>query len=127
MQEWFSNPCYGGHAFGKYEYGKEFEKFLADREKLLPWIVEYSPWGLVSAGDPPIYLSYGNEPPASGVGSDSIHGVTFGVGLKKRCTEMGVECHLVHPGAPSVNCKSPIQYLVATLKAPTPHQRKLPK
>jgi len=117
LKEWFSKPGYGGHAFGNYAYGKEFEKFLADREKLLPWIAEYSPWGLVSPGDPPVYLAYGNEPPTSGVGSDSIHGVTFGVGLKKRCTELGVECHLVYPGAENVKYKSPIQFLIATLKA----------
>jgi acetyl esterase/lipase len=118
LKKWFTNPGYGGHAFGDYAYGKDFEKFLADREKLLPWIKEYSPWGLVSAGDPPVYLSYGNEPSASGVGSDSIHGVTFGVGLQKRCTELGVVCHVVHPGAPDAKYKSLIEYLIATLKAP---------
>ena len=127
LENWFANPGYGGHAFGDYAYGKDFEKFLADREKLLPWIAEYSPFALVSAGDPPIYLSYGNKPPAQGLGPDSIHGVTFGIGLQKRCAELGVECHVSFPGAPSAKYKSPIQYLVATLKAPTPHQRKLPK
>ncbi len=118
MNEWFASPGYGGHAFGDYAFSKEFDRFLADREKLLPWIKEYSPWGLVSAGDPPVYLAYGNEPPASGLGPDSIHGVTFGVRLKKRCTELGVECHVVHPGAPGAKFKSPIDYLVATLKVP---------
>ena len=126
LKKWFTNPGYGGHAFGDYAYGKEFDKFFADREKLLPWIAEYSPWGLVSAGDPPVYLSYGNEPPASGVGLDSIHGVTFGVGLKKRCTEMGVECHLVYPSAPDAKYKSPIDYLVATLKASQPPRKTSP-
>jgi acetyl esterase/lipase len=116
LKKWFTNPGYGGHAFGTYAYGKDFEKFLADREKLLPWVAEYSPWGLVSAGDPPVYLSYGNKPPALGLSTHSIHGATFGVGLKKRCTEMGVECHLVYPGAPDAKYKSPIQYLIATLK-----------
>ena len=117
LKEWFANPGYGAHAFGDYAYGKDFEKFLADREKLLPWIKEYSPWGLVSAGDPPVYVAYGGRPPAQGLGPDSTHGVTFGVGLKKRCTELGVECHLVYPGAPNVRYKSPIQFLIATLKA----------
>ena len=118
LKEWFTNPGYGGHAFGDYAFSKEFERFLADREKLLPWIKEYSPWGLVSAGDPPVYLAYGNEPPASGLGPDSIHGVTFGIRLKKRCTELGVVCHLLYPGAENVKYKSPIEYLIATLKAP---------
>jgi len=118
LKELFTNPGYGGHAFGDYAYAKEFEKFLADREKLLPWIKEYSPWGLVSAGDPPVYVVYGGKPPAQGLGPDSIHGVSFGVSLKKRCTELGVECHLVYPGAENVKYKSPIEYLIATLKAP---------
>jgi acetyl esterase/lipase len=118
LKKWFTNPGYGGHAFGKYAYGKDFAKFLADREKLLPWITEYSPYALVSAGDPPVYLSYGNKPPAMGLSSDSTHGAAFGVGLKKRCTELGVECHLVYPGAPDAKYKSPIQYMIATLKAP---------
>jgi len=120
LKEWFTNPGYGGHAFGDYAFSKEFERFLADREKLLPWIKEYSPWGLVSAGDPPVYLAYDNEPPASGLGLDSIHGVTFGVRLKKHCTELGVECHVVYPGSPDAKYKSPIEYLVATLKASMP-------
>ena len=118
LNKWFTHPGYGGHAFGKYEYGKDFAEFLADREKLLPWIAEYSPWGLVSAGDPPVYLAYGNEPPALGLSTHSIHGATFGVGLQKRCAELAVECHVVFPGAPDAKYKSPIEYLVATLKAP---------
>lgn len=118
LEKWFLNPGYGGHAFGKYEYGKDFAEFLADRESLLPWIAEYSPFALVSAGDPPVYLSYGNKPPALGAGSCSVHGVTFGVRLQKRCTELGVECHVVYPGAANVKYKSPIEYLIATLKAP---------
>ncbi|MFT5107191.1 MAG: acetyl esterase/lipase [Pseudoalteromonas tetraodonis] len=127
LKKWFTNPGYGGHAFGNYAYGKDFEKFLADREKLLPWIAEYSPWGLVSAGDPPVYLSYGNKPPASGVGSDSIHGVTFGVGLQKRCIELGIECHVVHPGAENVRYQTPIDYLSSTLKAPAGASEKKPQ
>ncbi len=118
LKKWFVNPGYGGHAFGNYEYGKEFAKFLADREKLLPWIAEYSPFALVSAGDPPVYLSYGNKPPAQGLGPDSTHGVTFGICLQKRCIELGVECQVVYTGAPNVKYRTPLNYLIATLKAP---------
>jgi acetyl esterase/lipase len=117
LGKWFTNPGYGGHAFGDYAYGKDFENFLADREKLLPWIAEYSPFALVSAGDPPVYLFYGNKPPALGLSTHSIHGATFGVGLQKRCAELGVECHVVFPGAEHVPHKTPTDYLVATLKA----------
>ena len=126
LKKWFTNPGYGGHAFGNYAYGKDFEKFLADREKLLPWIAEYSPYALVSAGDPPVYLSYGNKPPALGLSSHSIHGATFGVGLQKRCTELGVECHVVYPGAENVRHQTPIDYLISTLKAPAETSKKKP-
>ncbi len=114
MKEWFPNAGYGGHAFGK----KGFAEFLADRERLLPWIAEYSPCALVSAGDPPVCLFYGRKPPALGVPSDALHGANFGVGLQKRCTEMGVECHVVYPGAANVKYRTPLEYLIATLKAP---------
>lgn len=120
LKKWFTKPVYGGHAFGDYAYGKDFEKFLADREKLLPWITEYSPFALVSAGDPPVYLSYSNKPPASGVGSDSIHGVTFGVGLQKRCKELEVKCHVVYPGATGVEYKGPIEFLISVLSGDPP-------
>jgi len=114
MKEWFPNAGYGGHAFGK----KGFAEFLADRESLLPWIAEYSPCALVSAGDPPVCLFYGSKPPVLGVPSDAIHGANFGVGLQRRCTDLGVECHVVYPGAPKVKYRTPIEYLVATLKTP---------
>ena len=52
MKEWTPNSRYGGHAFGK----KGFEQFFADREEILPWIAEYSPYALVTADDPPAAL-----------------------------------------------------------------------
>jgi acetyl esterase/lipase len=55
MREWIPNIKYGGHAFGK----ETFDKFLTDRESILPWIAEYSPYALVGAGDPPIYMTFG--------------------------------------------------------------------
>jgi len=61
MKEWTPNSKYGGHAFGK----ESFEQFLAERESILLWIREYSPYALVSADDPPVYLYY-NAPPAIG-------------------------------------------------------------
>ena len=48
MKEWIPNITYGGHAFGK----NNFEEFLAERESILPWIREYSPYALVSKDDP---------------------------------------------------------------------------
>lgn len=109
MREWFGEAAsYGAHAFGK----KDFADFLAARESLRPWIAEYSPYALVSAGDPPVCLFYGEKPPAPGVASDSVHGVNFGVGLQRRCAELGVECQVSN-----VKYANPLEYLIATLKA----------
>lgn len=115
MKAWFGEAAsYGGHAFGK----KDFEEFLAARECILPWISEYSPYALVSAGDPPVCLFYAQEPPALGVPSDAVHGANFGVGLKRRCDALGVECQIVYNGAPGVKYKRSLDYFVAILKAP---------
>jgi hypothetical protein len=114
MKEWIPNACYGGHAFGK----DNFAQFLAERESILPWIAEFSPCALVSAGDPPVCLFYHRKPPAMGVPSDAIHGANFGIGLQQRCNELGVEYQVVYPGAPNMRYRNPTDYLIARLKAP---------
>lgn len=112
MKEWTPNSKYGGHAFGL----KGFTEFLANREKLLPWIAEYSPYALVTADDPPVYLAY-NAPPALGQPQkDPTHTANFGVKLHEQCKAMGVPCDLVYPGAPDVKHATPQDYLIATLK-----------
>ena len=54
MKEWTPNSSYGGHAFGfKGDPAKkisQFDEFLAKRDTILPWIAEYSPYALVTAG-----------------------------------------------------------------------------
>ncbi len=54
MKEWTPNSRYGGHAFGK----RNFQQFLSERERILPWIAEYSPYALVTEDDPPVCLLY---------------------------------------------------------------------
>ena len=113
MKEWTPNSRYGGHAFGAGSFGQ----FLAKRESILPWIAEYSPYALVTADDPPVYLIY-NAPPALGKDQkDPTHTSNFGVKLQERCAAVGVGCELVYPGAPGVKHKTPTAYLTATLKA----------
>lgn len=111
MKEWTPNSRYGGHAFGK----KNFADFLASREKILPWINEYSPYALVSAGDPQAYLFYKNAPGMGKEQKDPTHTSNFGVALQKRCAELGVECVLNYPDAPEVEHKNPTDYLITTL------------
>ncbi|MBM3852245.1 MAG: alpha/beta hydrolase [Verrucomicrobia bacterium] len=113
MKEWTPNSRYGGHAFGV----GAFPEFLAAREKILPWIAEYSPYALVNAGDPPVYLFY-NAPPALGQEQkDPTHTSNFGVKLQERCAAAGVPCELVYPGAPGVRHAHATAYLIATLTA----------
>lgn len=113
MKEWTPNSRYGGHAFGL----GNFAEFLAKREAILPWIKEYSPYALVSADDPPVYLSY-SAPPALGENQkDPTHTSNFGVKLQEHCEANGVDCELVYPGAPAVTHASTTEYLIAMLGA----------
>lgn len=94
MKEWIPNIGYGGHAFG---YGS-FNAFLANREKILPWISEYSPYALVTPDDPPVHLWYRHPADVGEVQKDPTHSANFGVKLKERLDEAGVRCELIHGG-----------------------------
>jgi acetyl esterase/lipase/HEAT repeat protein len=130
MVEWTPNSRYGGHAFGFTEdktktFNDELERtqsrfaaFLAGRDKILPWIAEYSPYALVTADDPPIWMIF-NKPPALGKDQDDpTHTANFGVKLQERLRSVGVECELVYPGAPDVKHKTVQDYLIEKLKSP---------
>lgn len=112
MKEWMPNSKYGGHAFGK----ANFTEFLADREQIMPWINEYSPYHLVTSGDSPVALYY-SAPPAMGQEQkDPTHSANFGVGLLAKCQEAGVECHLVYPGSSDQQYPTVADFLLAKLK-----------
>jgi len=122
MKEWTPNSTYGGHAFGfkgdKAKGLSPFTEYLANREKILPWIAEYSPYALVTKDDPPVYLSYGTKPALGLEEIDPTHTSNFGVKLQERCKSLGVACELVYPGAPDVKHATVQDYLVDMLKAP---------
>ena len=93
MKEWTPNSKYGGHAFGM----KSFDQFLTERESILPWIQEYSPYALASSDDPPVYLYYKGPAPAIGKPQkDPTHTANFGLKLQERCEELGLSCELVY-------------------------------
>lgn len=121
MKEWTPNSIYGGHAFG-FNGDKEkkipaFQQFLENREKILPWIKEYSPYELVSSDDPPIFLYYSAEPAIGKNQKDPTHSANFGVKLDEKLKATGVESHLMYPGAPARKYPDPIQFLIGKLKA----------
>jgi len=124
MKQWTPNSRYGGHAFGFVrdtgERTEQFEKFLANREKILPWIQEYSPYALVTADDPPIYLQYTSPPALGKEQKDPTHTANFGAKLQEKCQSMGVECELAYPGAPDIEHRTMQEYLIKKLKAPAP-------
>lgn len=123
MKDWTPNSTYGGHAFGfKGNPAKklsQFAEFLAGRESILPWIAEYSPYALVTADDPPVYLRFSSPPAIGQEQKDPTHTANFGLKLQERCQEVGVPCELSYPDAPNVKHASSMAYLIESLKAPT--------
>jgi acetyl esterase/lipase len=98
MREWTPNSRYGAHAFGL----KSFEEFHSKRESIKDFIAEYSPYALVTADDPAVYLFYNNAPELGKDQKDPTHTANFGVKLQEHVRAAGVECELVYPGAPDV-------------------------
>jgi len=123
LREWMPNAIYGGHAFGFAAPGRsrpeEFELLIANREKVLPWIKEYSPIELVTKDDPPIYLDYPNQkmPPVLGQeGPDPTHSALYGIKLEEKLAAAGVETIVSYPGHEDQKYKSIAGFLVAKLK-----------
>ena len=122
MQEWTPNSRYGGHAFGFMDPNDiksrdtRFADFLVHREELLPLIKEYSPIGLASAGDPPVYLFYRSAPHLGRPEKDPTHTANFGLKLQEKLKGLNVDCELVYPGAPDIKHATIEDYLLDKLK-----------
>ncbi len=127
MKAWTPNSRYGGHAFGftgdKAKNLSQFDEFLANRDRILPWIAEYSPYALVSRDDPPVYLFYAAPPALGQDQKDPTHTSNFGVKLQEKLRENNVPSELVYPGASDVKHAQIHEYLIATLKAPSRRKR----
>ncbi len=121
MREWIPNASYGGHAFGFFREGNptgDFETFLAARDRIQPWIREYSPAALVSASAPPVYLHYGGVPAPAGKGQvDPIHTAVFGLKLKELLTaaKVKVEPQVRYPGVTTADFDQ-IEFLIRMLR-----------
>lgn len=124
LREWIPNSIYGGHAFGFAQVGRkrpeEFELLIANREKVLPWIKEYSPIELVSKDDPAIFLDYPNQktPPKAGqTETDPTHSAMYGVPLVEKLAAAGVEGVLSYPGHKDEKYGSINSFLIKKLTA----------
>lgn len=123
LREWMPNAVYGGHAFGfaskERSRPEEFDLFLANREKVLPWIKEYSPIELLTKDDPPVYLAYPGQktPPVVGQeGPDPTHSAIYGVKLEEKAKEVGAEVILAYPGHESEQYPTVREFLIDKLK-----------
>ena len=125
LREWIVNSIYGGHAFGFAEKGRsraeEFDLLIANREKVLPWIKEYSPIELATKDDPPVYLSYPTQKKAPAAGekeADPTHSVLYGTKLAERVVPLGLECVVTSPVGPKEEkYGSILKFFEAKLKA----------
>ena len=75
------------------------EGALANYEKHRELYVEFSPYNHVSADDPPLLMTYGNNMklPSENAGH-GIHHPVYGVKMKEKADQVGQECHLLIPG-----------------------------
>lgn len=90
------------------------EAFDVDsEEELRKMVAEVSALSLITADDPPIHMSYGMAPDTP-VPTDpqrargwKVHHVVFGVKLKEKMDELGVEADLKYPGSSSTYASVP--------------------
>lgn len=121
LREWMPNAIYGGHAFGFAGAGRdragEFELLIQNREKVLPWIKEYSPIELVDKNDPPLYLDFNADPaPLGEAQKDPTHSALYGVKLAERISPLNVECVVSYPSKKDTKYGSTTKFLIAKLK-----------
>lgn len=78
---------------------KTIEGALKNYEKHKYLYREFSPYNHMSKGDPPLFMSYGNDMtvPSKNAGHGIRHPV-YGVKMKEKADAAGVECHLVIKG-----------------------------
>jgi acetyl esterase/lipase len=124
VREWIPNAVYGGHAFGfagqGRQRGDEFRLLTENREKVIPFIKEYSPIELVTKNDPPIYLDYPDQkqlPKAGQEEPDPTHSAMYGVKLAEKLKATGVEVVLAYPGKKDTKYGSPTKFLIEKLTA----------
>jgi acetyl esterase/lipase len=115
LREWIPNYSYGAHAFGLANINELIDK----REKVLPWIREYSPINHVTRDDPPIGLFYNKQetPPVVGTTQkDATHSGVMGIKLEEKLKSVNVECVLVHQDKTHPKYKNSTDFLLDHLK-----------
>jgi acetyl esterase/lipase len=108
IREWNPSVSWGYWAFEpdgkKHDSKADFERWLAHRERWLPLIQKYSPEFLITKDTPPIYMVFGQPPPAPDAKTmplGMVHSALWGIGFQKVAQAHGVECYLQYPGHPA--------------------------
>ena len=112
MKEWTPNSKYGGHAFGLHP----FDEFFKGRNKIMPWIKEYSPYANVTKDDPPVFLEYKTPPAIGEAQRDPTHTSNFGLKLQEHCQANGVPCELYYPKGPKTKHQDTTSFLITHLQ-----------
>jgi len=120
MRAWVGPEItYGAHAFG---LGLKrtpaiFQRFVDERERLLPWIREYSPSALVQREGPPLFLDYldFSLTPCEALDAYYTHSPRFGLGFLGRCQSVGRPCYLRYEGREDPTFASWQAFLLAEL------------
>jgi acetyl esterase/lipase len=125
LRQWMPNAIYGGAAFGFAAAGRdrpaEFELLIKHRDRVLPWIKEYSPIELISQDDPPIFLDYPRQttPPILGQAErDPTHSAIHGLQLADKLQAAGVEAIVSFPGHEDPKYRTVNQFLIDKLNDP---------
>lgn len=121
LREWIPNARYGGHAFGVRTSANRdgaFPEFLAQRERLLPWIEEYSPLAHVTPDDPCVFMEYPTQkvrPVKGEAQADPTHSALMGIILEEKLKAANIECVLVYPGRTHEQYKTSADFLIDRL------------
>lgn len=115
LRAWIPNYNYGRHAFGFANFGALY----AFRDKVLPWIKEYSPIEHVTRHAPPTFLDYPyqkGEPVPGTLQVDPTHSAILGVKLAEKLRGVGVEAILTYPGNMHPLYRTPADFLIERLR-----------
>lgn len=114
LHAWMPNYTYGAHAFGL----KNLKEVIEQREKIMPWIKEYSAIEHVSKDDPPVGLYYGGVKGAKRGEEhpDPTHSPMLGLLLAERLKEAGVEHAMVYVDQPNPKMPNANAFLIEYLK-----------
>ena len=114
LLEWMPNYTYGAHAFGL----KNIKEMVEQREKILPWIKEYSAIELVTKDDPPVGLYYGGVKGAKRGENhpDPTHSPMLGLLLVEKLKQVGVEHVLVYVDQPNTKLPNANAFLIEYLR-----------